>query len=174
MSEAIFFVAGTVFGALIILFVQRLRRKDSAKLAQELVNQAGTQKFQDLESLLGRVRESFQSLSLDALSKSNESLVRMAEEKLGRHTALGEQELDAKKKLIDQNVESMRADMKRMQDLVAQLERDRQQKFGELTSQLKAAAEQTGKLQDTAEHLRQALASTKSRGQWGSGWPRTC
>jgi DNA recombination protein RmuC len=91
----------------------------------------------------------------------------MAEEKLGSRAAQGEKELDKKKELIDQNVETLRADVKRMQDLVATLERDRQQKFGELTQQLRAAAEQTGKLQDTAEHLRQALASTKSRGQWG-------
>jgi DNA recombination protein RmuC len=167
MTEAIYFVVGAAFGILAALLIQRWRQKDAEKLAQELVNQAEIQKSQDLESLLGRVRESFQSLSLDALSKSNEQLIRMAEEKLGRHTAQGEQTLDSKKKLIDQNVDSMRTDMKRMQELVSQLERDRQQKFGELTSQLKAAAEQTGKLQDTAEHLRQALSSSRSRGQWG-------
>jgi DNA recombination protein RmuC len=167
MIDTAFFMAGTVLGFLAALLIQRLRRMDAASLARELVSRADNQKIQDLESLLGRVRESFQSLSLEALSKSNTELVRMAEEKLGSRAAQGEKELDKKKELIDQNVETMRADVKRMQDLVATLERDRQQKFGELTQQLRAAAEQTGKLQDTAEHLRQALASSKSRGQWG-------
>ncbi len=167
MIDTAFFMAGTVLGFLAALLIQRLRRKDAASLARELVSRADNQKIQDLESLLGRVRESFQSLSLEALSKSNTELVRMADEKLSSRSAQGEKELDKKKELIDQNVETMRGDVKRMQDLVAALERDRQLKYGELSAQLRAAAEQTGKLQDTAEHLRQALASTKSRGQWG-------
>ncbi len=167
MTEAVYFAVGAAFGALAALLIQRWRQKDAEKLAQELVNQAESRKLQDLEALLGRVRESFQSLSLDALSKSNQELVRMAEEKLGRHAAQGEKDLDAKKKLIDQNVETMRSDVHKMQELVAALERDRQLKFGELAAQLRTAAEQTGKLQDTAEHLRQALSSSRSRGQWG-------
>ncbi len=167
MNAVIAFAGGVVLGALITVLVFLGRKKDSEALAQELVEKAEGRKSQDLDRLLGQVKESFQSLSLDAMGKSNEALVRLAEEKLGSRAAQGEKELDKKKELIDQNVETMRADVKRMQDLVAALERDRQQKFGELTQQLRAAAEQTGKLQDTAEHLRQALASTKSRGQWG-------
>lgn len=167
MNAVIAFAGGVVLGALITIVVFLGRRKDSEALAQELVEKAENRKTQDLDKLLGQVKESFQSLSLDAMGKSNEALVRLADEKLGSRAAQGEKELDKKKELIDQSVETMRADVKRMQDLVAALERDRQLKYGELSAQLRAAAEQTGKLQDTAEHLRQALASTKSRGQWG-------
>ncbi|MGZ5498578.1 MAG: DNA recombination protein RmuC, partial [Candidatus Aminicenantales bacterium] len=39
--------------------------------------------------------------------------------------------------------------------------------YGELDVQLKHAARETLRLQDTADHLRQALVSTKARGQWG-------
>ncbi|MCX6561230.1 MAG: DNA recombination protein RmuC [Candidatus Aminicenantes bacterium] len=167
MNAVVAFAGGVVLGALITVVVFLSRKQDSEKLAQELVRQAESRKIQDLDKLLGQVKESFQSLSLDVLGKSSETLVRLADEKLGSRAAQGEQELDKKKSLIDQNVETMRGDVKRMQELVAQLERDRQQKFGELTAQLEAAAKQTGKLQDTTEHLRQALGSTKSRGQWG-------
>jgi len=41
------------------------------------------------------------------------------------------------------------------------------QKFGELASQLKTAGEQTTALLQTTNTLREALASTKVRGQWG-------
>jgi DNA recombination protein RmuC len=61
----------------------------------------------------------------------------------------------------------MRTDLRKMQDLVAGFERDRVQKYGELSAHLRTAAEQTAKLQDTANHLRQALVSTKARGLWG-------
>ena len=47
------------------------------------------------------------------------------------------------------------------------LEKDREQKFGQVASQLKYAAEQTALLQETAHQLRQALSSTRARGQWG-------
>jgi DNA recombination protein RmuC len=54
-----------------------------------------------------------------------------------------------------------------MDALVRELERDRQAKFGELTAQLRMASQQTAVLTDTTGRLREALAGTKSRGQWG-------
>ena len=47
------------------------------------------------------------------------------------------------------------------------LEKDREQKFGELTNQLKNAGEQTAKLTEVTGKLRESLASEKTRGQWG-------
>ena len=138
MNAVVAFAGGVVLGALITIVVFLGRKKDSEALAQESVEKAENRKSQDLDKLLGQVKESLQSLSLDAMGKSNEALVRLAEEKLGSRAAQGEKELDKKKELIDQNVETLRADVKRMQDLVATLERDRQQKFGELTQQLRA------------------------------------
>jgi DNA recombination protein RmuC len=55
----------------------------------------------------------------------------------------------------------------KVHQLVTILEKDREQKFGELNQQLKSTAEQTAKLQNTAEHLRSVLANTRVRGQWG-------
>jgi DNA recombination protein RmuC len=50
---------------------------------------------------------------------------------------------------------------------VAGFEKDREQKYGELTAQLKLAADRTAELQGTTNKLREALANTKQRGQWG-------
>jgi DNA recombination protein RmuC len=47
------------------------------------------------------------------------------------------------------------------------LEKDREKKFGELSEQLKKAGEQTTRLTETTVTLREALSSTKARGQWG-------
>jgi DNA recombination protein RmuC len=80
---------------------------------------------------------------------------------------IGEKELEGKKKLIDQTLEAMKVDLQKVQDLVTQFEKDRERKFGELANQLKLTAEQTGKLQETANKLYTALASTRVRGQWG-------
>jgi DNA recombination protein RmuC len=54
-----------------------------------------------------------------------------------------------------------------MDALVRELERDREAKFGELAAQLRMTGQQTAALTDTASRLREALAGSKSRGQWG-------
>src|SRR5437763_13988025 len=54
-----------------------------------------------------------------------------------------------------------------MDGQIRALERDREAKFGELTAQLRMAGQQTAALNDTATRLREALAGSKSRGQWG-------
>jgi DNA recombination protein RmuC len=48
-----------------------------------------------------------------------------------------------------------------------ELEKDRVKKFGELASQLNTASQQTAALMQTSNLLREALAGTKTRGQWG-------
>lgn len=122
---------------------------------------------QDLESLINRIKESFGALSLDALSKNTEEFLKLANETLSKQTQMGEKDLEGKKKLIDQTLEAMKGDLQRVQNLVTSFEKDREKKFGELASQLKSTAEQTGKLQETTSQLRAALANTKARGQWG-------
>src|SRR3954447_24799975 len=65
------------------------------------------------------------------------------------------------------DVAEVHAALERMDSLVRELERDREAKFGELTAQLRMAGQQTAVLTDTTARLREALAGTKSRGQWG-------
>ena len=158
---------GIVIGVAVVLIVQAFRKKDARAVARELVSQTEAQKIQDLEALLGRVKDSFGALSHDVLSKSTQELLKLANETLSKQTQAGGMELEGKKQLIDQTLLAMKDDLGKVQDLMKTLEKDREQKFGQLETQLKSAAEQTSKLQETTHHLRQALASTKVRGQWG-------
>lgn len=158
---------GFVVGVVLVIIVQAIRKKGARSMARELIAQAQTQRGQDLEVLLSRVKDSFGALSQDALSKSTQELLKLANETLSKQTQAGGMELDGKKQLIDQTLRAMKDDLGRVQDLMKTLEKDREQKFGQLETQLKNTAEQTSKLQDTAHHLREALASTKVRGQWG-------
>ena len=158
---------GVVIGVAVVLIVQAFRKKDARAVARELVSQTEAQKIQDLEALLGRVKDSFGALSHDALSRSTQEFLKLANETLSKQTQMGGMELEGKKKLIDQTLLAMKDDLGKVQDLVSNLEKDREQKFGELSVQLRSTAEETRKLQETANHLRQALASPKVRGQWG-------
>ena len=167
MTEIFWFIAGLVLGAGLVLIFNYIKRKDTKAIAQELVNQAETQKNKDLEILLNQVKDSFGALSLDALGKNTNEFLKLAKESLEKQTKEGEKDLESKKKLIDQTLQTMKGDLVKVEDLVLNLEKDREKKFGELTNQLKFTAEQTGKLQETTNQLHSALASTKVRGQWG-------
>jgi DNA recombination protein RmuC len=167
MTEILLFVGGVVFGALVVLVVHVLRKKDTREMARALVSETENEKVQDLEVLIGRVRDSFGALSQDALKASTGELLKLAKENLDGRIQLSEKDLEGKKQLIDQNLASMKSDIQKMQELVAAFERDRSRQYGELDVQLKSAAERTSRLQETADHLRQALVSTKARGQWG-------
>src|SRR5436190_11943388 len=61
----------------------------------------------------------------------------------------------------------VRSTVERLQAYVQEFERDRDAKFGYLAGQLKMAGQQTAALTDTTRRLREALAGSKSRGQWG-------
>ncbi len=120
--------------------------------------------FRQLQKSL---KDSFSSLSMDALSKNTDEFLKLANEKLAVQTKSGEKELEGKKKLIDQSLGAMKKEMESVQNLVKNLEKDREKKFGELSAQLKSAAEETGKLQETTNRLKMVLSNPKARGQWG-------
>ena len=69
--------------------------------------------------------------------------------------------------LFDPRVAEMKAEMDKVSGLVRELEKDRENKFGQLTAQLKMVGEQTTALASTTGQLREALASSRVRGQWG-------
>lgn len=161
------FIVGAVFGTILAFIIQWLRRREAKEIARELISQSESQKVQDLEALINRIKESFGALSQDVLSKSTGEFLKLADATLSKQTQMGEMELEGKKKLIDQTLVAMKADLQKVQDLVTGFEKDREKKFGELANQLKSTAEQTGKLQETTSQLRTALASSKVRGQWG-------
>ena len=69
--------------------------------------------------------------------------------------------------LVDPRVAEMRTEMTKVSDMFRELEKDRENKFGQLTTQLRLVGEQTTALAATTGQLREALASSRARGQWG-------
>jgi len=150
------FIAGIILGVVITLIIK-----------QKINSQAESQS----KIIIDKIKDSFGMLSFDALSKNTKEFLKLAEQTLSKQTGVGEKELEGKKKLIDQTLWEMKGnlerDLQRVQNLVKDIERDREKKFGELTNQLKSTAEQTVKLQETTNQLQSTLASRTDRGQWG-------
>lgn len=156
MTYIIIFLAGFVLGAGLVMIINKI-----------LLSNAQQQKTGDLEKMINQIKDSFKALSSDVLSDTTKNFLALANETLSKQTKVGEGDLESKKKLIDQTLVNMKDDLSKVSDLVKTLEKDRENKFGELTNQLKHTAEQTSKLQDTTSKLQTVLASTKARGQWG-------
>jgi DNA recombination protein RmuC len=160
-------LAGFVLG-LVVAFVLRIIQSRTAKqLADELFQESEVQRKANIEAIMDGIKANFGNLSLEALSKSTEQFLVLAKSKLDMEREVNAKELDAKKGLIDEQLKQMTAKLENVSGLVQRLEMDRVEKFGELASQLKSAGEQTAALMQTTNSLREALVSTKVRGQWG-------
>jgi DNA recombination protein RmuC len=105
-------------------------------------------------------RDAAISAALDHLMTSGKALMDSERELAGR-------DLEGKKGLIDQQLVAMQGELARVGDLVRELEADRGRKFGELAQALDAQRADMARLAETTQGLRQALSSTKARGQWG-------
>ena len=92
-------------------------------------------------------------------------------EQLAALAAATQHDLSAKKDVIDSRLDQManhlRAELGRVSEQVAVLGKSSSHSFGEVSAALAAHAETTQALSATAHGLREALASTKARGQWG-------
>jgi DNA recombination protein RmuC len=106
-----------------------------------------------------------------AVHAALQQLVTLNAQQLGQHTQAATGALDGKQQLIDQRLgevqANVHADIERLTQLVSQLGDSTAQRFGEVDQSLRAHHEVTSTLQHTANSLREALASSNARGQWG-------
>ncbi len=167
MTEIVLFLAGLISGAAFVWFIMNKQQKDARKLTEELITHTNEQKVRELENMLNHVKDAFGSLSMEALSKSTNEFLKLANKTFTDQSKINENKLSGKKELIDQTLHNMKDELNRVQEVIKKIENDRKQSYGELTTQLKHSVEQTKRLQDSTNQLNTALSSSQTRGQWG-------
>jgi DNA recombination protein RmuC len=160
-------IAGFVLGVTASFMLRLIQSKSGRELADELFKESEAQRKAQVDAVVENVKASFGSLSLDALSKSTEEFLKLAKARLESEREVSVKELDGKKSLIDQQLQRMTAELDNVAKLMKELEKDRVEKFGELSSHLKVVGDQTRVLTQTTSTLREALSSSRARGQWG-------
>ena len=163
----VIFALGVIVGAGLTITFRLVQRRSATDIAQELFRESELQRQAGLTMLMENLKGSFGKLSLDALSRSTEEFLKLAALKLDSERHGNTQALETKKELIDQQLLRMNSELENVSKLMTDLERDRSQKFGELTNQLQSSSQQTQALMQTTNSLREALGNTKVRGQWG-------
>ena len=167
LSISIGICIGFVLGLLVSIVLRLLHGKTSKELAEEIFHESEAQRKAHIDAILENIKASFGNLSFDALSKSTEEFLKLAKSRLESEREISLKELDGKKGLIDQQLQQMTSKLENVSTVIKELEKDRVEKFGQLVSHLNTATQQTTALMQTTSQLREALASTKVRGQWG-------
>lgn len=167
MEFVVAFIIGVLVGSAAVLAVGWIKKREAKDIAQELLASAQAEKLADLNTIIDNLKVSFDALSLNALSRNTDQFMKLAQQTLSGQAQAGGRELEGKKQLIDQTLEAMKSELERVKDCIQTYEKDRENKFGELTAQLKMTAENNRKLQETADQLKLVLVNSKTRGQWG-------
>lgn len=163
----IVFIIGVLVGLGIAFVLRLIQAKTAKELAEELFRETEEKQKANIDAIIDNLKNIFGNLSLEALSKTTEELLKLAREQREADRVAGVKELENKKNLIDQQLARMTTELEKVSQLIKDLEKDREQKFGELASQLKVSMEQSAQLFQITSALREALSSSKARGQWG-------
>lgn len=156
MNEIGLIVVGLIVGAAVAAVVLLAVRARSAK-----------ERGAEVEALLERVKGTLAEVSREALSANTDDFLKLAKTRFDQQVGQAEQTLDTKKRLIDARLEEMGSKLRDLNDLMQRVEKQRAESQGSLRSELVKATEATHRLQDTTSQLREALASSQRRGQWG-------
>ncbi len=159
MQDIIFFISGLFIGGISVYFIMLRLQKHSEYLQKNAKT--------EMETVVSQLKESFGSLSFDALHKSTEEFLKLANKSFSEQAKRNTEDLSSKKELIDQNLKTMKSELDKVQQLMQKIEGERRQSFGSLNEQLKQSAEQTQKLREATTQLNQALSNSQVRGQWG-------
>ena len=166
-------VIGILLGAGIVYFlISTSHGKTKQKLASieakyEAEIKAADDKLRLLEEARDSLKDSFKALSADALSKNNESFIKLAEENLKKHQQSARDDLEKRQQAITKTVEPVSQTLKTFSERVNKIEERRIESEGSIKKELQKLSEMHLRLDQSTSSLVQALRAPQVRGQWG-------
>lgn len=128
---------------------------------------AAEEKLVLLEQARAQLKESFQALSSEALSKNNESFINLAKSTLEKYQEGARGDLEKRQQAINKTVEPVGEALKHFNAKLEQVEKERVASSAGLEKQLQQLAQSQAQLSKTTGSLVQALRAPQVRGQWG-------
>lgn len=159
---ALALVVGGVFGWL-------LARSEASRLRAtlEAERRAGVEKAALLDTAEARLREAFSALSADALRSNNQQFLELANTSLSRFQQGASQDLEAREKAVAALVKPLEDSLKRMDEKLGSVEKDRTSAYAELRTHMEQMTLNQVNLQTETRHLVTALRTPHIRGSWG-------
>ena len=166
-------IVGLLLGAgVVYIWLQRQLSEKRQQLAALEARHASDQKSAEeklalLEQARDQLKESFQALSSEALSKNNESFLNLAKSTLEKYQEGAKGDLDKRQEAINKTVEPVGDALKAFNERVDKIEQRRTQTDASIGQQLQQLAQSQVQLSKTTGSLVQALRAPQVRGQWG-------
>lgn len=113
------------------------------------------------------LKESFQSLSGEALKSNNETFLQLARTELERIRVSAKAELDEKETAINGLLTPIREGLEKYDRKLHEIELSRAQSFASLTERLETMSNASDILRGETANLAKALRSSNVRGAWG-------
>ncbi|MFN8041291.1 MAG: DNA recombination protein RmuC [Acidimicrobiales bacterium] len=175
-------LAGAAVGVVVAAVVVRAVRRDAvaARAADEAARQ------QAVAEAVARLADERDAAVDAAVASAVDRVTVVAAERLAAHTQVAVEtvttiagaelatqaraasgELDLRQQTFEQRVHDMNGELRQLRGLVAQLQQDKAAQHGELTAGLAQAVRTSTELASTTQALREALSSSRARGQWG-------
>ncbi len=123
--------------------------------------------WKNREFHLNQLKDSFDQLSQSSLQKTQEQFFQLANERFKGQTEQHAQGLENKKSLIDQTLSNVKKEIEHLKTGINTIESNHQKRFGEMAGYLQQHRQTTQQLMQTTTDLKEALANSKTRGQWG-------
>lgn len=160
-------LAGLILGLVLALLLGFWRGRAAVEVGERIQAQAERAQQEQIQALLQQVADQFGTLSLQALNRSTGQLVEIAKSQLGAQQTQSAQELESKKRLIDQQLGQMGATLEQVRALMTDVQAQSGARLSALTAEIRNTADQTQRLTETTQSLRETLANSRARGAWG-------
>ncbi|MEN8792107.1 MAG: DNA recombination protein RmuC [Lentimonas sp.] len=128
---------------------------------------AAAEKLALLEDAKAKLQDSFKALSSEALSKNNESFLKLAQANLEKYQEGAKGDLEKRQEAINKTVEPVGMALKAFNERVDKIEERRSHTDSTLKQQLTQLAESQIRLSQTTTNLVSALRKPEGRGRWG-------
>ena len=96
-----------------------------------------------------------------------DTAVKVAGARLDDRMKLGSKEIELRSQSFEERATGINTELVRLRSLVAELQTERARQHGEVVTKLEQATKVTTELSRTTSGLREALANSRARGQWG-------
>ncbi len=165
-AAAAFLVLGLVGGLLLNQLLVPGGRRGSP-MAAGTPTEEGESGVAESTAAVAAAIDSLREEQARQLQTMVETTLNVASSKLGDQLAAGKHVIDRERLAVSEQVANVNNELQRVAGLVSGLQQQRAEQDGRLVERLERTVAETSRLADTTTSLRDALASPKSRGQWG-------
>lgn len=169
----ILLIVSGLIGAILMFVFRNRKLKQLTDQNNKLIVQLSLEKQSNeqfdaiLDQAHMQLSNTFNQLSNEALTRNNDTFIKLAEENLKRYQSEAKAELHSKEVAIEQLIKPINDALLHTSKQIHEIEKERKESYGDLRSTISQMSQGQQSLQQETQNLVQALRRPEVRGQWG-------